>query len=155
MDRNAEARWAQLQTEVPPPSKPKGLYKPVVIVGNLAYTSGHLPVLPDGSVQTGRVGADLNEHGGHAAARRAGLAILASLRAELGSLDRVRRVVKVTGFLQCAPGFSKHPAVINGCSELLADVFGPDAGVGVRTALAASELPLNAAVEIEAVFEFE
>ena len=155
MDMTAEAKWAQLQAEHPPVSKPKGLYKPVVIVGNLAYTSGHLPVLPDGSIQTGRVGADLDERDGHTAARRAGLAILASLRAELGSLDRVRRVVKVTGFLQCAPGFSEHPAVINGCSELLADVFGPDAGVGVRTALAAYELPLDAAVEIEAVFEID
>jgi enamine deaminase RidA (YjgF/YER057c/UK114 family) len=155
MDATAEARWAELQAELPPASKPKGLYKPVAIVGNRAYISGHLPVLPDGSIQTGRVGADLDEHDGHTAARRAGLAILASLRAELGSLDRVRRVVKVTGFLQCAPGFFKHPAVINGCSELLADVFGPDAGVGARSAVGAQSLPLGAAVEIEAVFEFE
>jgi enamine deaminase RidA (YjgF/YER057c/UK114 family) len=155
MNMTAEAKWAQLQAEHPPVSKPKGLYKPVVIVGNLAYTSGHLPVLPDGSVQTGRIGVDLDESAGHTAARRAGLAILTSLRAELGSLDRVRRVVKLTGFVQCVPGFSKHPAVINGCSELLADVFGPDAGVGARTALAAYELPLGAAVEIEAIFEIE
>ena len=131
----------------------RGSTSPSSIVGNLAYTSGHLPVLPDGSIRQGRIGADLDEADGYAAARRAGLAVLASLREALGSLDRVRRVIKVTGFVQCAPGFSKHPAVINGCSELLADVFGPDAGVGVRTALAAYELPLDAAVEIEAIFE--
>jgi enamine deaminase RidA (YjgF/YER057c/UK114 family) len=155
MDMNAEAKWAQLLSEQPPASKPKGLYKPVVIVGNLAYTSGHLPMLPDGSIQTGRVGGDLDLKGGCAAARRAGLAILASLRAELGSLDRVRRVVKVLGLVQCNQDFQGHPAVINGCSELLADVFGPDAGVGVRSAIGAHSLPLGAAVEIEAVFEFE
>ena len=151
----AEAKWSRLQAEAPPVSKPKGLYKPVVVVGNLAYTSGHLPILPDGSFQTGHIGANLDQNDGYAAARRAGLALLASLRAELGSLDRVRRVVKVTGLVQCAPGFRQHPAVINGCSELLAEVFGPDAGVGARTAFAAYELPLDAAVEIEAIFEIE
>ena len=89
-DMTPEAKWSQLQAELPPASKPKGLYKPVVIVGNLAYTSGHLPILPDGTLQTGRLGDDLDQNGGHAAARRAGLAVLASLRAKLGSLDRVR-----------------------------------------------------------------
>jgi enamine deaminase RidA (YjgF/YER057c/UK114 family) len=155
MDTNAEANWAELQPEHPPVSKPRGLYKPVVIVGNLAYTSGHLPVLHDGSVQQGRIGADLDEAAGFVAARRAGFAALTSLREALGSLNRVRRVIKLTGFIQCAPGFTKHPAVINGCSDLLACVFGPDAGVGVRTALAAYALPLDAAVEIEAIFEIE
>jgi enamine deaminase RidA (YjgF/YER057c/UK114 family) len=149
----AEDKWSQLQAEHPPASRPKGLYKPVVIVGNLAYTSGHLPVLPDGTVQTGRVGANLDESGGRQAARRAGLAVLASLRAELGSLDRVRRVVKVLGMVQGAPDFQSHPAVVNGASELLAEVFGPDAGVGTRSAFAAHSLPLGAAVEIEAIFE--
>jgi enamine deaminase RidA (YjgF/YER057c/UK114 family) len=155
MDQNPEAKWAQLLSEHPPVSKPKGLYRPVVIVGKLAYTSGHLPVLPDGSVQTGRVGGDVDQKGGYAAARRAGLAILASLRAELGSLDRVRRVVKVLGLVQCSQDFHAQPAVVNGCSELLAEVFGPDAGVGARSAVGTHSLPLGAAVEIEAVFEFE
>jgi enamine deaminase RidA (YjgF/YER057c/UK114 family) len=149
----AEDKWSQLQAEHPPTSKPKGLYKPVVVVGNLAYTSGHLPVLPDGTVQTGYVGGDLDENDGRAAARRAGLAILLSLREELGTLDRVRRVVKVLGMVQCVPDFQGHPAVINGASELLAEVFGPDAGVGARSAFAAHSLPLGAAVEVEAVFE--
>jgi len=155
MDMTPEAKWSQLQAELPPASKPKGLYKPVVIVGNLAYTSGHLPILPDGTIQTGRLGDDLDQNQGSAAARRAGLAVLASLRAKLASLDRVRRVVKVLGLVQCTDDFQSHPAVINGCSQLFADVFGPDAGVGARTALGSHSLPLHAAVEIEAVFEIE
>lgn len=149
----AEANWALLQAEHPPVCPPKGLYRPVVLVGNLAYSSGHLPVLPDGSIQTGRIGTDLDEKQGYAAARRAGMALLASLRGALGSLDRVRRVVKLVGLLQCDPAFKAHPAVINGCSELLAEVFGPEAGVGARSAFAAPSLPLGAAVEVEAVFE--
>jgi enamine deaminase RidA (YjgF/YER057c/UK114 family) len=139
--------------QLPPVSKPKGLYKPVVIVGSLAYTSGHLPVRPDGSLVTGRVGADLDQDAGCAAARLTGLAILATLRVELGSLDRVRRVVKLVGLVQCTPEFQAQPAVINGCSEVLAAVFGADAGVGARTAFGAAALPLGAAVEIDAVFE--
>jgi enamine deaminase RidA (YjgF/YER057c/UK114 family) len=149
----AESRLSELGLELPPVSKPKGLYKPLVIVGSLAYTSGHLPVRADGSVETGRVGAELDQQAGYAAARQTGLAILATLRAELGSLDRVRRVVKVMGLVQCTPEFQGQPAVINGCSDLLAAVFGPDAGVGARSAFGAAALPLGAVVEIEAVFE--
>jgi len=149
----AEARLADLALELPPVSKPKGLYKPLVIVGDLAYTSGHLPVRPDGSLVTGRVGADLDQAAGHAAARQAALAILATLRAELGSLDRVRRVVKVVGLVNCTDDFQQQPAVLNGASELLAQVFGPEAGVGARSAVGVNCLPLGAPVEIEAVFE--
>jgi enamine deaminase RidA (YjgF/YER057c/UK114 family) len=142
-----------LALELPPVSKPKGLYKPLVIVGNLAYTSGHLPVSCDGSLITGRVGAELDQAAGHAAARRAALAILATLRAELGSLDRVRRVVKVVGLVNCTDDFQQQPAVLNGASELLAQVFGPEAGVGARSAVGVNSLPLGVPVEIEAVFE--
>lgn len=149
------ARLMELGIELPPPPEPKGLYRPVVVVGNLAYTSGHLPLGSDGTLITGRVGADLNQAAGHHAARLAGLSILASLRKELGSLNRVRRVVKLFGLVQCTPEFTAQPAVINGCSELLAEVFGPEAGVGARSAVGASVLPLGAAVEIEAVFEIE
>ena len=151
----AEARLAELGIKLPPVSGVKGLYKPLLIVGNLAYTSGHLPAGPDGSLLTGRLGADLNEVSGHQAARRAGLAILATLRAGLGSLDRVRRVVKVLGMVNCTAEFQKQPAVINGCSELFAEVFGRDAGVGVRSAVGVNTLPLGVPVEIEAVFEIE
>ena len=152
---NAEARIAELGLELPGVSRPKGLYKPLVVVGKLAYTSGHLPTRPDGSLVTGRVGAELDQAAGCAAARQTALAILATLRAELGSLDRVRRVVKVLGLVSCTPDFQQHPAVINGASELLAQVFGPEAGVGARSALGVASLPLGTPVEIEAVFEIE
>ena len=152
---SAEARLAELGLQLPPPPEPKGLYRPLVVMGNLAYTSGHLPLGADGSVQTGRLGADLDEEAGLHAARCAGMSILATLRANLGSLDRVRRVVKLLGLVQGTPDFQRHPAVINGCSELFAEVFGREAGVGARSAVGAASLPLGAAVEIEAVFEIQ
>ena len=150
---SAETRLAELGLQLPPVPEPKGLYKPLVIVGNLAYTSGHLPLGPDGTIQTGRVGAELDQDAGYQAARQTGLAILATLRAALGSLDRVRRVVKTLGMVNCTPDFQKQPAVINGCSELFAEVFGRDAGAGARSAVGVASLPLGAPVEIEAVFE--
>jgi enamine deaminase RidA (YjgF/YER057c/UK114 family) len=151
----AEARLTELGLELPLPPEPKGLYRPLVIVGNLAHTSGHLPVANDGSIITGRIGAELDKQAGHDAARQTGLAILATLRKELGSLDRVRRVVKVLGVVNCTPEFDQQPAVINGCSELLAEVFGPEVGVGARTAVGAASLPLGVPVEIEAILEIQ
>ena len=127
---SAERRLAELKLELPPAAKPMGVYKPVVIVGNLAFTSGHGPLKPDKTLITGRVGADLDVVAGKAAARQTGLAILASLRDSLGSLDRVTRIVKTLGLVNCTPEFSGQPAVINGFSELMAEVFGPEAGVG-------------------------
>lgn len=149
----AEETLANLALELPPVSKPKGLYRPLVMLGNLAYTSGHLPVRSDGSLVTGRIGADLDQTAGHDAARQAAMAILATLRAELGSLDRVRRVVKVLGLVHCTDDFQQQPAVLNGASELFAQVFGPEAGVGARSAVGVNSLPLGVPVEIEAVFE--
>ncbi len=149
----AEARLMELGIQLPAAPEPKGLYRSLVIAGNLAYTSGHLPLAADGLLVTGRLGAGLDQQAGYAAARLTGLSILATLRKELGSLDRVRRVVKLFGLVQCTPEFTGQPAVINGCSELLAQVFGPEAGVGARSAVGTSALPLGAAVEIEAVFE--
>jgi len=150
-----EARFKSLGLALPPASKPQGLYKPLVVVGNMAYTSGHVPVAADGSVITGCVGGELDQEAGYQAARQAGLAILATLRAELGTLDRVRRVVKMLGVVRCTPEFDRQPAVINGCSQLFADVFGPEAGVGARSAIGIAALPLGAPVEIEAIFEIE
>lgn len=148
-----EARLAALGVELPAAPVPVAVYKPLVIAGGLAYVSGHGPVLPDGSKITGVVGRDLGAAGGHGAARQVGLAILATLRSELGSLDRVARVVKVLGMVNSAPDFYEHPKVINGCSELFAEVFGPEAGVGARSAVGLGPLPGNIAVEIEAIFE--
>lgn len=150
---SAEARVVELGLELPPAPEALGVYRPVVVAGNMAYTSGHLPIGADGSLTTGRVGDELDVAAGYQAARLTCLAILASLKAALGSLDRVRRVIKVVGLVNATPDFTEHPAVINGCSELLAEVFGPEAGVGARCALGAGSLPKNVPVEIEAMFE--
>lgn len=149
---SAEARLTELQLTLPPAPKPAGVYKPVVQVGNLLYVSGHGPLRPDGTLITGRVGRDLSEEEGRQAARQVGLTILASLRAYLGSLDRVVRVVKVLGMVNAAPDFTRHPQVINGFSELFRDLFGEN-GVGARSAVGMGSLPSNIAVEIEAILE--
>jgi enamine deaminase RidA (YjgF/YER057c/UK114 family) len=150
---SAEDRIKELGLELPPAPKPMGVYKPLLIADNMAYVSGHGPLNADGSMIQGRVGADLDQQGGFDAARQTGLAILATLQAGLGSLDRVKRVVKTLGMVNCTPEFEAHPAVINGFSELLAEVFGPDSGVGARSAVGMGSLPGNIPVEIEAIFE--
>jgi enamine deaminase RidA (YjgF/YER057c/UK114 family) len=152
---SAESRIAELGLELPPPPPPAGVYKPLVISGNMAYVSGHGPLTTDGSMLTGRVGSEVDRDAGYAAARQTGLAILATLKSELGSLDRIRRIVKVLGMVNAAPDFQEHPSVINGFSELMRDVFGPDAGVGARSAIGMGSLPGNISVEIEAIFEIE
>jgi enamine deaminase RidA (YjgF/YER057c/UK114 family) len=150
---NAEQRVKELELQLPPAPKPVAVYKPVVVVGNVAYVSGHGPVRNDRSLITGRVGSDLSLEEGYAAAAQVGLAILATLRNEFGTLDRVRRVVKVLGMVNSAPDFLDHPKVINGCSELFAKIWGPDNGIGARSAVGMGPLPGNIAVEIEAIFE--
>lgn len=148
-----EERLAELQLTLPPAPTPVAVYKPLLIVERLAYVSGHGPVQNDGSLISGVVGKDLSREEGKAAARQVGLAILATLRKQLGSLDRVKRVVKVLGMVNSAPDFYEHPVVINGCSELFAEIWGPDDGVGARSAVGMGPLPGNIAVEIEAIFE--
>jgi len=150
---NAETRIQELELELPPAPRPVAVYKPLVIAGNYAYVSGHGPLKPDLSRITGRVGAELDLAAGKLAARQVGLAILATLRSELGSLNRVKRVIKVLGMVNSAPDFYDHPKVINGCSELFAEVFGPENGIGARSAVGMGPLPGNIAVEIEAIFE--
>lgn len=152
---NPEERLVSLQLVLPPAPKPVAVYKPLVVLGNVAYVSGHGPLRTDGSLITGVVGRDLSLDEGKAAARQVGLAILATLRSELGSLDRVRRIVKVLGMVNTAPDFYDHPKVINGCSELFAEIWGPDNGIGARSAVGMGPLPGNIAVEIEAIFELE
>jgi enamine deaminase RidA (YjgF/YER057c/UK114 family) len=149
----ADARIKEWGLELPPPPKPAGVYKPVVVVGGMAYVSGHGPLKADGTLMTGRVGADVDQKFGYDAARQTGLAILATLQRDLGSLDRVKRVIKTLGMVNAAADFTQHPAVINGFSELMAEVFGPDHGVGARSAVGMGSLPGNIAVEIEVIFE--
>jgi enamine deaminase RidA (YjgF/YER057c/UK114 family) len=150
---DADARFAELNLELPPAPKPVGVYKPMVVVGNLAYLSGHGPLRADKSLITGKVGQDLTLEQGKLAARQVGLALLATLKAHLGSLSRVRRVVKVLGMVNAVPTFTEHPTVINGASELFATVWGPDEGVGARSAVGMGSLPSNIAVEIEMIVE--
>jgi enamine deaminase RidA (YjgF/YER057c/UK114 family) len=152
---SAEDRFAALGLELPPAPKPAGVYKPVVFIGDMAFVSGHGPLKSDGTLITGRVGAELNQQAGYEAALQTGLAILATLRANLGSLNRVKRLVKLLGMVNATPDFTQHPAVINGCSELFSKVFGPEHGVGARSAVGMGSLPSNIAVEIEAIFEYE
>lgn len=147
-----ENRLKELNLKLPPPPQPVGVYRPLILAGELAYVSGHGPFLEDGSLIIGRVGADLDVEKGKAAARQTGLAILATLRQHLGSLDRIERVIKVFGMVNCTPEFQKHPQVINGCSELFAEIWGQEKGVGARSAVGMNSLPNSIAVEIEAVF---
>ncbi len=150
---SADKRVAELGLELPPAPKPAGVYKPVVVAGNMAYVSGHGPLKADGTMMMGRVGADTDLHGGQTAARQTGLAILATLKSHFGSLDRVVRVVKLLGMVNCTPDFTAQPQVINGCSELFRDVWGPDHGVGARSAVGMGSLPGNIPTEIEVIFE--
>ena len=150
---SADARLSELGLELPPVPKALGVYKPLAIVGNMAYSAGHVPLKADGSLMTGRIGSETDREGGYAAARQTGLAILATLKANLGSLDRVKRVVKVFGMVNCTPDFTDHPSVINGCSELFRDVFGEEIGLGARSAVGVGSLPGDITTEIEAIFE--
>jgi len=150
-----EARLKELNLELPAAARSLGVYRPVVVVGGLAYLSGHGPVRPDGTAVCGRLGDNVDKQGGYEAARRTGMAMLATLRQQFGSLDAVRRLIKTTGFVNATPEFNEHPAVINGFSELMRDVFGPEAGIGARSAMGVASLPAGWAVEIEAIFELE
>ncbi len=150
---NPEEKLAELGLKLPPAPKPAGVYKPLIITGNLAYVSGHGPLRTDGTLMTGQVGTDIDLEGGRAAARQVGLTILATLKEQLGSLNRVQRVIKLLGMVYATSDFLEHPQVINGCSELFVDVFGPDKGVGTRSAVGMGSLPGKISVEIEGTFE--
>lgn len=150
---SADAKLTELKLELPPAPKAMGVYKPVVVIGNLAYVSGHGPLKPDGTLMTGRVGSEVDQQTGYNAAKQTGLAILASLKSHLGSLDRVKRVIKTLGMVNCTSDFANQPAVINGCSELFAQIWGTDNGVGARSAVGMGSLPGNISVEIEVIFE--
>lgn len=138
---------------LPPAPKPLGVYKPGLIVGNFFYVSGHGTVKQDGSLIIGRIGQDMTIEEGKLAAQQVGLAILATIKANLGSLNKIKRVIKVLGMVNCTADFENHPFIINGCSELFAKIWGDDNGVGVRSAVGMGSLPGNIPVEIEALFE--
>ncbi len=153
---SAEARIAELGLDLHPAETGSRNRGGAVRTGNLVYTSGHGPAKrADGSTLSGKIGRDLTPKEGNESARLTGQALLATLRAELGSLDRVRRVVKVLGMVNCAPGFIATSAVIDGCSDLLVDVFGEAIGRHSRSAVGVAELPLDFPVEIELIVEVD
>ena len=153
MNNTPDQRFEKLGLTLPPPPAPIGVYKPFLIMGDFAYVSGHGTVKDDGSLIIGRIGKDMTPEEGKLAARQVGLAILATLKSNLGSLNKVKRVIKVLGMVNCVPEFEKHPFIINGCSELFAQVWGEENGIGVRSAVGMGSLPDNIPVEIEAMFE--
>lgn len=148
----AEERLRTLGLELPEISEPVGNYLPAIRTGSLLFLAGHGPVRSDGTMVQGKVGRDLDLPAAKEAARLVALALLATIRRELGSLDAVSRLVKVLGMVNCAPGFNRTPAVIDGCSDLLVQVFG-DRGRHARSAVGMAELPFNIAVEIELIAE--
>jgi enamine deaminase RidA (YjgF/YER057c/UK114 family) len=154
MTSKPEARLKELGLTLPPPPKPMAKYKPAVLAGGLLYVSGHGPAkVSDTTPMGGRVGAELSTQQGKECARAVGLNILSTVRNTLGSLDKVKRLVKTLGMVNCTPDYKDQPQVINGFSELMAEVFGEEAGIGARSAVGMGSLPANIPVEIECIFE--
>ncbi|TMW55533.1 hypothetical protein Poli38472_010415 [Pythium oligandrum] len=149
-----EARVAELGFTLPATSAPKANYLNVVRTGNYVFTAGHVSQSASGELILGKVGKDLTAEEGYAAAQRVVLSLLATLKEELGNLDHIKRIVKLTGFVNCVDGFTAQPAVINGASDLLVQIFG-DKGKHARSAVGTNALPLNVAVEIEAIVEVD
>ncbi len=152
---SAEARLAELKLELPEAPKPGGVYAPVVIVGDLVFVSGHGPIQTDKTLMTGRVPDQVTEEVAHLTARQVGLTMLSTLRRELGSLDRIHRLVKVLGMVYATPEFRSHPQVINGFSNLMVEIWGEELGRGARSAVGMGSLPGNITVEVEAIFQLK
>jgi enamine deaminase RidA (YjgF/YER057c/UK114 family) len=152
MKQDPDLRITELGLILPPAPRPVGVYKPVLVVGKLLYVSGQGPVKSDGTLMTGRLGADLDVEEGKLAARQVGLTMLSTIITHFGELKKIKRLVKVFGMVNAAPGFERQPMVINGFSELMVQVFGEENGVGVRSAVG-MVLPSNIPVEVEAIFE--
>jgi enamine deaminase RidA (YjgF/YER057c/UK114 family) len=152
MKQDIDLRIIELGLILPPAPKPVGVYKPVLVVDKFLYVSGQGPIRTDGTLMTGRLGADLDKEEGKLAARQVGLTMLSTIKTHFGELNKIKRIVKVLGMVNSAPGFDQQPAVINGFSELMAEVFGEENGIGVRSAVGMT-LPSNIPVEVEAMFE--
>ena len=148
-----EKKLAEMGLSLPTLPGSKGIYKSCLTVGKLVYVSGHISINTDGSCITGKLGDDVSEERGKYAAQQCGLAMLVSLKNHLGSLDKVKGVVKLLGMVNATPNYEKHAIIINGCSELFVALLGDDKGKGVRSAVGMGSLPLNVAVEVEGIFE--
>lgn len=147
-----EKRLEQLGLELPPPPSAGGIYHPVVISGSQLYVSGQVPFTNNGELIKGKVGSELTLEEGQLAARQVGLVMLSSIRNQIGDLGKVKRLIKTFGMVNCLPDFEQHPQVINGFSQLMADLLGEENGKGARSAVGMT-LPLNVAVEVECIFE--
>jgi enamine deaminase RidA (YjgF/YER057c/UK114 family) len=152
MKNDPDLRIIELGLILPPAPKPAGVYKPVLAVGKFLYVSGQGPVMTDGSLMKGKVGAEIGKEEGKLAARQVGLTMLSTIQTHFGELKRIKRLVKVLGMVNCTSDFDQQPAVINGFSELMAEVFGEENGIGARSAVGMT-LPSNIPVEVEAMFE--
>ena len=152
MNTIPELRITELKLILPPAARPVGVYKPVLIIDKLLYVSGQGPLRTDGTLITGRLGDNMTMEEGKLAARQAGLTMLSTIKNQIGDLNKIRRIIKVLGMVNSTPEFGQHPAVINGFSELMGEIFGEENGIGVRSAVGMF-LPMNIAVEIEALFE--
>ncbi|MDF1574096.1 MAG: RidA family protein [Bacteroidales bacterium] len=147
-----EKKLEALGLELPPAPPSLGIYYPVVITGKHLYVSGQGPVESNGELIRGKVGKDLSLEEGQLAARQVGLTMLSTIKAQIGDLDKIKRLIKTLGMVNCYPEFEQHPQTINGFSQLMVDAFGEESGKGARSAVGMS-LPGNIAVEVEAVFE--
>ena len=152
MKNDPDLRIIELDLTLPPSPKPAGVYRPVLVVGKFLYVSGQGPVMSDGLLMKGKVGAELGKDEGKLAARQVGLTMLSTIKTHFGELKKIKRLVKVLGMVNCTSDFDQQPAVINGFSELMAEVFGEENGIGVRSAVGMT-LPSNIPVEVEAMFE--
>ena len=152
MKNDPDLRIIELGLILPPSPKPAGVYRPVLVVGKFLYVSGQGPVMSDGLLMKGKVGAELGKDEGKIAARQVGLTMLSTIKTHFGELKKIKRLVKVFGMVNCTSDFDQQPAVINGFSELMAEVFGEENGIGVRSAVGMT-LPSNIPVEVEAMFE--
>lgn len=153
MSLNPQEKFESLGLSLPPAPQPLGIYKPYLVDGKYLYLSGHGPVQDDKSLIIGRIGEDMDIEAGKLAARQVGLTMLSTIVTNFGSLSKVKRVIKVLGMVNCTSDFLKHPYVINGCSELFAEVWGQENGIGVRSAVGFGSLPDNIPVEVEALLE--
>lgn len=152
---DADEQFKKSGLTLPPAPTPKGVYKPCLVDGKYLYLSGHGPVQNDQSLIIGRIGESIGIEQGKLAARQVGLTMLSTIVANLGSLNKIKRVVKILGMVNCTDDFEKHPYIINGCSELFAEIWGEENGIGVRSAVGFNSLPDNIPVEIEALFELK
>jgi len=152
MSKLVSERIKELNLQFPPAPKPAGVYRPILVIDKFLYVSGQAPINFDGSMMQGRVGDNLNQEEGYKAARQVGLTMLSTILTHFGDIDKVKRIVKVFGMVNCTPDFQRQPLVMNGFSELMAEVFGKEYGIGARSAVGMM-LPDGIPVEVEAMFE--